>query len=436
MKETPADPERKGRWRKVVLLQLVSLAVLLAVLETGFRVVHRLRGRAWEAARARSELLHVQSLNQVFTPRPENDRKVNPEDHPNAGPMLHPFLGFEVLNGARQVDDELRHLVQADPDEFDILILGGSVAAGFSEDEYGAGRLRELLSADPRLKGRALHLLKFGRSGFKEPQQANLLVYLLALGFAPEAVIAIDGFNEVALGNENAVLGTHPVFPSAAHWTHLASFSRVDREGLDIVIALREKQRAVDRLSAFALDWGLWRSCLAGSLALHRLYALRNDCIAEQERYARHFAAASDRLAVRGPTFEGGIDAAVDASVRAWFEGSRALDAICRAHSIACLQVLQPTLHDTGSKPLTPGEIERGKAGEAWVEGVHAGYPKLRAAGMRLRGLGVAFLDASLIFRDRPEDLYVDSCHFNPSGHRILADAIAAALLEAMPGSR
>ena len=249
--------DRRGRWKKLVLFQAAALVALLTVLEAGFRVVHLARGRAWDASQARWEIYHVQSLNQDFTPRPENDRRVNPDDHPRAAPILHPFLGFEVQDGTAQLEAELRRLRERGPDpaEFVILILGGSVAAAFSQEDLGAARFVELLAADARLKGRAIHLLKFGRGGFKEPQQANLLLYLLALGFEPDAVLDIDGFNEVALGNANATLGTNPVFPSAEHWGHLASFTGADREGLDILLALREKQRAVDRLSALALDW-------------------------------------------------------------------------------------------------------------------------------------------------------------------------------------
>ena len=74
-----------------------------------------------------------------------------------------------------------------------------------------------------RLGGRGRCSLLCARGGYKEPQQVNALVLLFALGFEPDVVIDIDGFNEVALGNNNQSLGFHPAFPSASHWSHLAA---------------------------------------------------------------------------------------------------------------------------------------------------------------------------------------------------------------------
>jgi hypothetical protein len=104
---------------------------------------------------------------------------------------------------------------------------------------------------------------------------------------------------------------------------------------------------------------------------------------------------------------------------------------MCAARGITYLHVLQPALPDPDTKPLTPKEIEGGTADPAWIEGVHLLYPRFRGAGARLRERGIAFLDATGVFRDHPEDVYVDVCHFEEHGNEILADAIAAALLEA-----
>ena len=57
--------------------------------------------------------------------------------------------------------------------------------------------------------------------------------------------------------------------------------------------------------------------------------------------------------------------------------------------------MLQPTLHDAGSKPATPGELAIGIIDTAWMEGVRLGYPRLREAGQRLCEQQVNFIDAS-----------------------------------------
>lgn len=59
------------------------------------------------------------------------------------------------------------------------------------------------------------------------------------------------------------------------------------------------------------------------------------------------------------------------------------------------------------------------------------GFALVVAGGRELAAGGVLFLDQTMAFADHPEPLYVDACcHFNRSGHQILARAIAQALVE------
>jgi hypothetical protein len=78
---------------------------------------------------------------------------------------------------------------------------------------------------------------------------------------------------------------------------------------------------------------------------------------------------------------------------------------------------------------LTEPERRGGRAEPSWIEGVHEGYPQLRRMGATLRERGVAFTDLSGAFRDHPERLYVDACHFGHAGNMILADRLAQAFL-------
>jgi lysophospholipase L1-like esterase len=94
--------------------------------------------------------------------------------------------------------------------------------------------------------------------------------------------------------------------------------------------------------------------------------------------------------------------------------------------------VLQPTLHDKGSKPLTPQELAADNAHQSWIEAVGPGYPMLRAAGASLRAAQVNFFDASMIFKDTPQTLYFDACHFRAPGVVMLAEQIAPRFLEVL----
>jgi hypothetical protein len=109
------------------------------------------------------------------------------------------------------------------------------------------------------------------------------------------------------------------------------------------------------------------------------------------------------------------------------------MHALCAARGIAYVHVLQPTLHDTGSKPLTPEELAGGAAPESWTWAVGEGYPLLRSTGAELSAAGVRFVDASGVFAGVQTAIYHDSCHFRLEGNVLLCELVAPAILAALP---
>jgi hypothetical protein len=134
-----------------------------------------------------------------------------------------------------------------------------------------------------------------------------------------------------------------------------------------------------------------------------------------------------------GPSPASWGDTAAQRIVGAWSESSLSIHAMCAARGIRYLHVLQPTLHDVGSKVLTPEEVESGKASEVWVRAVHDGYPLLRESGARLAARGIAFVDLSGIFRDLAEPTYYDMCHFRGRGAELFAERTVRELLALLP---
>jgi hypothetical protein len=260
------------------------------------------------------------------------------------------------------------------------------------------------------------------------------VAYFLALGFEPDAVVCIDGFNEVAIGNQNAAaFAAHPMHPSLAHWGHLELFGRADAEMLDRMAELRRLQ---ERARTLVSTFRTWRwSAVAGRLYLASIYDARERQVRAHTGYSRAIARRGRELGLLGPEFDGDFDAVLDLSVRCWAESSRSLAAICGVHGIQYVHALQPTLLDVGSKP--PTDAERAVSGtlDAWARAVPPGYPRLRTAGDELRAAGVHFVDASMAFEGVEETLYFDACHFGPAGSALLAEAIAAALLEGLPAA-
>ncbi len=440
MSSEPHDPRPPARtprrWRRILALQALVLLVGLSAVEGVGRIVLWARGHPWSATEAREMLLRLRSENQAFDARATMDWSQAVKDDPARARHLHPFFAWETGKRDTQIDEELnyRRLAKGQP-VYNLLILGGSVAEIFSVEELGIDPLREVLMADPRFQGKQLHVMPFARGGGKQPQQINRLIFLISMGLVPDGVIELDGFNEVALGNKNATVGVHPLFPSIVHWVYFARAGASDRKGLDMLLDLRAAQQQVDTACDRALSWHLDQSAVLGTLVLRRARALKSEVGAAQEASTRYLTALSSDV-VSGPEFKGSALEAAGASVRCWLQSSLTLQDICRARSIHYIHVLQPTLHDAGSKTLTEKEIAGSTIDPAWKEGVQRGYPLLRLAGKWLRDHNVNFFDATQVFADVHEDIYYDGCHFGKAGNRILAQRIGRAFLDTLPAAK
>jgi len=404
---------RPGARRAVGVL--LAVLVGLALLEAGFRVLAG--GSAAEIARLAAEL-------EGWRETPE---QVEPDERPRE--TIHPYVGWANSNW------EVRYgeLGETFSDEaFEVLVMGGSVAAMVAG--YGGDAIRETLTGDPRIGGREVRVMHVARGSVKQPQQVLLLAYLLDLGWRPDAVIEYDGFNELALAVQNALaFEVHPLHPAFFIWAPLMESSWRDPE----LEALRDEVR-LERFRARSLAdlvtrTGIDHSAVASRFALAEMRSIRTRFFAARDRYLERARSGEHGREAAGPPFEPGFESALELAVRNWVESSRSMHAMCAARGIAYLHVLQPTLHDRGSKPLAKSEIEAGAAGENWVQAIEHGYPRLRAAGERLAAEGVPFHDASRIFADDPTPRYTDACHVDRESNSLLARDMAQALLETLP---
>jgi hypothetical protein len=120
--------------------------------------------------------------------------------------------------------------------------------------------------------------------------------------------------------------------------------------------------------------------------------------------------------------------------VAIWRRSSEEMAVLARANDIRYLHVLQPNQYVEGSKPMGPDERRIATPPDhPYRDGAVLGYPLLRAESGRLRASGVEFYDATGLFADVEEPLYVDGCcHFNRRGNEILARFLAARILEGL----
>lgn len=413
------------------LVVTASIAVTLLALEGGYRLLLRAQGGSHSAAARRSA--YEGNLGWILRPHgqlalgaADLDEEVA-EDHgsQNAGSVLSPFLGVDQAALLDDYESRARYFEGPEAEQsFDVLVLGGSVAAILVQQASEA--LEEAIAADPRLAGRKVRVHGQARPGFKAPQTSILCQLLFQLGWRPDLVVLLDGFNEVAMGNENRVMGGHPLYPSIVVWTHLAPETDLRTSDIDQLVELQLAQRSSRRLLEATLRLGLYRSALASRL----MDALLSRPEARRARALRalepQFEAGALPLALRGPTPPPDLEAGLRAAVRIWVESSVSLAATCDVRGIPFVHVLQPTLYDVGAKPITPNEARSGRISPAWKEGVIEGYPRLREQGQGLRSRGVEFFDGSRIFETWTGDLYYDCCHLTPPGSEHLARFIAA----------
>ncbi|MFN0006557.1 MAG: hypothetical protein ACKVXR_01515 [Planctomycetota bacterium] len=414
-----------------MLLKLLFVAVASLVgAEIGSRLLDRLRGRPWdgEARRAEIEATCAVLSRRAFIPGGHQDREVAGDDSSMA--ILSPYSGWEHLRTHPNLAAALAHYRSAEGRAaYDISILGGSVAQSFAQ--VGGARLAQKLREDPRFAGRDVRVHDDACAGYKQPQPLMVLAYLLARGHEPDAVIEIDGFNEAALGWSNRILGANPAYPFLPNWARATNGLEADPQMLEDLHEVLASQARASSFGEKFLASGLWRSSVLGHAGGLRLAQLREDYVSAYRRYTDGLKSRPQRQEVKGPRIEADDERTIEMLVRSWEESSISMAALCEQRGILYLHVLQPALPDPGTKPLTAGEIERGQADPSWIEGVLKLYPRLREAGGRLSGRGIAFFDATGVLRDHPEEVYTDVCHFGEHGNGILADAIAGALLGA-----
>ena len=428
MTTAPQTPRPRWSLRRKLALQLVLVPALLLLVEGVWQVLEAANGRPHDAAAVLAALERVaERVDEPVGLYAPDDNQDEVEDEDRAR-IQNPYFAWDFPVAQRSLTKTARYFQRKQGEEaFDVLILGGSVAGGFVRD--GGARLQQRLAEDPRIGTRVTRLHGRARGGFKQPQQVNTLTYLLAIGWKPDVVVNIDGFNEVALPAYNATHDAHPIHPSIPHWASLATGASIDRETMDLMLEIRRQQLRARATVDLVRRFGLHHSALLTRVLRSHMLQVRRDYNTAHERFA---AAAIDNardFSQLGPPYEHEFTGVMDAALDAWELSSISLQGVCEAHRIPYLHILQPTLHDPGSKPLTEAEIASGGAHEEWIDAATWCYPKLRERGQGLLARGIAFSDCSMLFEEVSETLYYDACHFSVSGQELFADRIARDVL-------
>ena len=366
---------------KKLLISVVALVVTLLLAEGGHRVWLMVQGKSYSVEEQIAGLDKVLEYTAGdFGGREQQGQSAVPQ-------VPHPFLGFEDARGAARLAKALKRMRSATDDTYWVLVLGGSVAAGFGN--HGAEVLTETIGQDPRLEGRKVEVLNYGVAAFKQPQQVNLLSYLLSLGCRFDAVVLLDGFNEVSVSNANFDNKVHPVYPSSRKWLMVSSDWQNDRENLRIAGELAALKVRLKNMAEAAKGSPALHSSILTTLSRARMVRMGNQAAALENEFISRIQAHKAGPSQMGPAFPGKAADAIRESVRNWYECSLSMSAMCKIRGMAFLHALQPSWHDPGSKPKSQKEIDEIVTSDAWLEAIDLGYPQLREAKTRLADNGV-----------------------------------------------
>jgi hypothetical protein len=339
--------------KKPILLALVLILLASAAgLEIGARLIDRWRGEAWDAEVTRAYLADVcdQLSRRAYIPGGSQD-EARAKDR--AGTVaLHPYTGWEHLATQVLMAESSDYFFSPEAERnYDIVIFGGSVAESFGEN--GKARLVEVLRQDPAFRDREVRVHNYGCPAFKQPQQLMFLSYALALGHKPDAVIELDGFNEAALAWSNGHSGANPAFPYLPGWGNATNGLRLDWELTERLHRVSQRQDEARSFGEWCLRSNLWRSCVLAHVEKSHLEKLRGAYADAFKEMLAYLKSRPQDLEVKGPRFANEDEAIAHACVSVWEECSRSMHGLCAERGITYLHVLQPTLHDDGSKPLT-----------------------------------------------------------------------------------
>ena len=418
---------RMRRLRRALLFGLW----LWLVCEVGaWATISTLENQATSHAVLRSRQLSL--ADQELRARREG---INPRKRTRADRSLefrHPYLGFV----SKDADKGIQNIVflmspeLGDPssacfqeETFVVGIAGGSVATNLVRSN-GRQWIREL-EASPLLNGRKAIIVCLANAGHKQPQALISFLFLDSLGVKFDALLLLDGFNEIAL--HVGAAAKHEMLPAyPRQW--------VTRLGMGLaegsLLARFDIEKADQANAAEAILESPARRSWIRQLLWY--WPDRNHVKSIQSLESQLAASGEINVERTGPTRKfRNRRAQFQDLVGVWERSSRSLFELCQASDIRFLHFLQPNQYVEGSKPM--GDVERAIAVDP--EGKYAGrvqvaYPMLQKAGERLAAEGLAFHDLTGIFDGIREPLYVDTCcHVNREGSRLMGKAMLEALL-------
>lgn len=338
---------------------------------------------------------------------------------------LHPYFGYySWLADFPPVPGTAN--ATANDQEALIGIFGGSVAQGLYVTQTQTNVLRDALQALPRYAGRRVRIVNFAHSGYKQPQQLNVLNYYLANGMKLDAIILVDGVNEIGFNTVNFLHGMDSSMPMSPVFSDLVRQCTTS-EAVDATACRQvEVKNQAARWQAAAEQ-----STLASGHLLYAMLAKRARAhywvLSKQPRPQDNATGLVSY--VPGNTAMDDDDA-LERSVQTWRFCSLAMLQAARLAGVEVFEFIQPNQYFKTDRVLT--EEERATALDEksiMVRSIPRGYAMFFEEIDALRAAGLRIFDMTRVFDEVKETIYTDTCcHTNLQGYALMESFIATVM--------
>jgi lysophospholipase L1-like esterase len=310
----------------------------------------------------------------------------------------HPYLG--IVEEVREKDwrwqsaDMTAFPLTRDPSTFTVLLLGGSVAEDLGvAGENGKRFLEDALTRTLDTGSRPVRVLNAAMGATRQPRQS---IALQMYADVVDAVISVDGFNELGINRESHARLESP----GKNW--FFDMHPLAEHDIDSLIAARQKSRWRARGQATG-----FRSAYFFCRAMERF----NQSSSQPNAVDEFFSLPGD--------WSG--EQVFDYNTAQLAKYTRFMHATAEAAGIRAAYFIQPCA--AIDKPLSDDE-------RACVGGTeYAGrYRRQSDALLRLRSEQVPVVCLLDVFDGRTETIYGDPVHCNAIGYRIMAERIATDL--------
>lgn len=338
---------------------------------------------------------------------------------------LHPYFGFsDACVGKRRMGftkefylDE--NMNQGRDGVYRVLILGGSVASHISTRTSLEVELNRAIRGSKRLSSLYSKSSVFNAAlgGYKQPQQSLILSTLLSEGFRFDAIVNINGFNELAL-------------PIAENYDQRISLalprSHVERETKEHEYLSGQTSTLTSTKMIMVTD---------AILSWHPLYIyIRNGAlsplVARERDELMGKIRSSQPYKYNIPSDE---SQAFFQSMKIWVNSSKNAFLLAQGYNVPYYEYFQPNQYLAGSKQLTPNERKHAYSEHHMYGTVIRKY----YSGVSADEFGIPrehIWDGRNLYKDISADVYVDDCcHMNGHGMALMAKDIARRLLSSSP---